>query len=396
MPESISKIVIVVSNLEYGGAQRQIVELANNLDPNTFELHIVSLSDFIPLADDLTIPSRNIHIIKKYWKYDLTVLVRLALKLRSLGASLVHGFLYDAEIAARVAGFLSGTPTVLGSERNCNYLIKKNQMFFYNLTKDWQHASVANSHAGAEFNQRMLGYGRSHYRVVHNGVNTQRFRPGDGGALRKKLGISEDVIVVGLFGSFKEQKNHRLFFRVASDLVQKNDVCQFMLVGDQLYDGMHGSDQYKAELDKLIDELGIRGKCLFVGNQIRVEEYYRACDLTVLPSLHEGMPNVVLESLASGVPVIATDVSDNHLLIRDRKVGLLVPSDDPVRLRVAMSTLIEDADLRRLYGRNAVQWIREHFSAQIMAEKMGDVYWSLISQAKSSNNGDKIRQSETQ
>jgi glycosyltransferase involved in cell wall biosynthesis len=154
-----------------------------------------------------------------------------------------------------------------------------------------------------------------------------------------------------------------------------------MLVGDQLHEGMHGSDRYKAKLNRLVDELGIREKCLFVGNQERVEEYYRACDLTVLPSLHEGMPNVILESLASGIPVIATDVADNNLLIGENEVGLLVPSEDPARLREAISRLAGDAELRRRYGANAVGWIRENYSSLIMARKMGEAYLSLIERA---------------
>ena len=385
MPNRIKKIVIVVSNLEYGGAQQQIVELVNNLDGNGFQCHIVSLSNFMPLAENLKISRGRIDLIRKVWKYDLSIPLRLARKLRRLRASLVHGFLFDAEIAARVAGFLARTPVVVGSERNCNYTIKKNQKLFYNLTKSWQTACVANSYAGAKFNQQELGYPAEHYKVVHNGVNTVRFRPGDGSVLRAKLGIAEHSLVVGLFGSFKEQKNHRLFFRVAADLARDYEDCRFMLVGDQLHDGMHGSDLYKDGLDRLVDELGIRDRCLFVGNQPHVERFYQACDLTVLPSLYEGMPNVVLESLASGVPVVATDVADNARLICQKENGLLVPSGDAARLREAISTLLDDAELRRLYGEQAVKWVNENFSAPIMAAKMGEVYSSLIRDARPSH-----------
>lgn len=387
MPGTLPKIVIVVSNLEFGGAQQQIVELVNRLDGGEFEMHLVSLSDFMPLADNLTVPGDRIHLVEKRWKYDLTVPLRLARLLRRLGADLVHGFLFDAEIAARVGGAMARTPVVVGSERNCDYTIKRVQKLFYRLTKAWQHASIANSHAGAAFNGRELGYPPGHYRVVHNGVNTGRFRPGSGAGLRAQLGLDDENTVIGMFGSFKEQKNHRLWFRVAADLLREHRECRFLLVGDQLHGGMHGSDEYKLGLDRLVDDLGIREFCRFVGNQPHVEEYYRACDLTVLPSLHEGMPNVVLESLASGVPVVATDVADNAMLIAHERVGLLVPSQDEAALGGAIRRLLDDGELRRRYGEEAVRWIAGNFSAGAMARKTAEVYSALLDTAQPSRAG---------
>jgi glycosyltransferase involved in cell wall biosynthesis len=282
---------------------------------------------------------------------------------------------------------MAHTPVIVGSERNCDYTIKRVQKLFYRLTKAWQHASIANSHSGAAFNGRELGYPAGHYRVVHNGVNTERFRPGNGAGLRAKLGLSDENVLVGMFGSFKEQKNHRLLFRVAAELLRGHGECRFLLVGDQLHGGMHGSDEYKLGLDRLVDELGIRDHCRFVGNQPHVEEYYRVCDVTVLPSLHEGMPNVVLESLASGVPVVATDVADNALLIAHERVGLLVPSQDAAALGGAMRRLLDDSGLRRRYGEEAVRWIAANFSADAMARKAAEVYSALLGPAQTNRAG---------
>jgi glycosyltransferase involved in cell wall biosynthesis len=127
-----------------------------------------------------------------------------------------------------------------------------------------------------------------------------------------------------------------------------------------------------------VDELEIRHLCVFAGNQEHIEGYYRACDLTVLPSDHEGMPNVVLESLASGVPVIATDVSDNRLLIHEGEVGFLVPKNDLDQLVERVSNLIEDRNLRQRMSEQAVTWVEQQFSAQKMAQKMAQTYDALL------------------
>jgi len=372
------RVAIVISNLEFGGAQQQVVALANNIDPELFDLHVISLARFVPLAEHLSIPKGRLHIVSKRWKYDITVAFRLASLLRSLKVDIVHGFLFDAEIASRMAAALAKIPVCIGSERNCDYSRSKIQLAAYRLTRSLQTLCVANTHAGAAFNGGLLGYPVEHYAVVHNGVNTRRFRVDDGSAVRERHAISDDNILIGVFGSFKAQKNHKLFFRAAAALVTKFPEVRFLLVGDQLHGGIRGSDRYKEEVNELVDDLAIRDLCVFAGNQEKVEEYYRACDLTVLPSNHEGMPNVVLESLASGVPVVATDVSDNRLLLPDGDVGFLVEKGNLEELTDRMATLVDDGELRKQMSERSVAWIESNFSAKKMAEKMAHVYSALL------------------
>lgn len=370
-------IAIVVSNLEFGGAQQQIVELGNNLDRDRFELHVISLSTFVPLAEHLKIPADRLHVVAKRWKFDVTVVPRLAKLLKTIQADVVHGFLFDAEIAARLAGWIARTPAIVGSERNCDYSRSTLQLLAYRATKSLETICVANSHAGAAFNGQLLGYPESHYAVVHNGVNTTRFFPGDGAPVRRKHGIGDDRFVVGFFGSFKAQKNHAMFFRAARRLADRHGNLTFLLVGDQLHGGIQGSDRYKDEINELVNELDIRPRCVFAGNQEQVEDYYRACDITVLPSHHEGMPNVVLESLASGIPVVATNVSDNAMLVPDGSAGFLIQPGNSDELVERVAMLVGDGTLLQEMSRNARAWIEDNFSAERMAAKMGQVYEAL-------------------
>ncbi len=308
-------LVMVISTLGYGGAQRQVVELANHIDPSRFDAHICSLSDYVPLADRMVDRERRLHIITKKWKYDITVVPRLAWLLHQLKADIVHGYLFDAEIAARLAGRLAGTPLIFGAERSTDYHLKRRQLITYRLTRGCMDLLIANSNAGAQFDCRMLGYHPSKCRVIHNGVDTERFRPHDEHALRRELGISDGEYVVGMFASFWQPKNHRFFFGAARCVLQRLPQTRLLLVGDDLYGGIRSSDEYKRDIARLVDELGIRERCLFLGNRRDVDRLYCVCDLTVLPSIFEGTPNVALESMACGVPVIATQVSDNAQII---------------------------------------------------------------------------------
>src|SRR5262249_28118285 len=160
------------------------------------------------------------------------------------------------------------------------------------------------------------------------GVDTRRFRPRDAAAARRELGIAADGPVVGMFASFKAQKNHPLFFRAAARVLAALPATRLLLVGDQLYGGMHGSDEYKTEVMALFDELGLKERCIFAGNRTDVHRYYPACDVTVMSSHFEGTANAVLESLSCGVPVVATNVSDTARILPDSRAGYVVPPGD--------------------------------------------------------------------
>jgi glycosyltransferase involved in cell wall biosynthesis len=103
-------------------------------------------------------------------------------------------------------------------------------------------------------------------------------------------------------------------------------------------------------------------------------EVYNACDVTVLTSSREGTPNVLLESMACGVPVVATDVADNAHLVPDGRVGFIVPLGDTAALADRVCRLLEDAPRRREMGEAARAWVQREFSSAALARKTEAVY----------------------
>ena len=370
-------VVIVVSNLEYGGAQRQIVALANHIDRERFDLHVCSLSGYVPLAARLESAGSHLHVIPKRFKFDLSVVPRLARLLRRLRADIVHGYLFDAEIAARLAGRLAGT-AVGNSERNTDYPVKRIQLEAHRLTRRCVDFYVANSNAGARFSQRVFRNPRRWYYTVHNGVDTELFRPGDRAAARRSLGLEVDEFVVGMFGSFKEQKNYELLFVTLRALLDRHPRTRLLLVGDELAGGLHGSSEYKRRMLELAERLDLLGHTVFAGNRDDVESLYPACDVTALPSLFEGTPNVALESMASAVPVVATAVSDNPYVVREGEAGYLVALGDSERFCERLLMLALDRDLRERMGRAARRWAESEFSCARLAEKTEAVYKDVL------------------
>jgi glycosyltransferase involved in cell wall biosynthesis len=371
--------LLLISDLEFGGAQRQVVELANQMDPQRFKIHVCTLADYVPLSELLTNRESRLHIIRKRHKFDFSVVPKLVRLMRDLRVMVVHTFLFDAEFFGRIAARLAGVPAIIGSERNTDYVPLQRHHWAFALTRACIDAVIANSSAGADFNSRTFGVPRSRYRVIHNGVDTNRFKPRDASALRKELGIAEHDRVIGMFASFKEQKNHSLLLRAAPRVIARFPDLRLLFIGDELYMGMSDSVGYHRQIHALVDGLGLREHCLFLGNRSDVENYYSLCDLTVLPSLFEGTPNVALESMASGVPVVATNVSDNALIIPDGEVGLVIALNDETALADRVCRILENKELRTRMAKNARQCVTEHFSGKRLADKTASIYEEVLS-----------------
>jgi len=371
-------VALVVDDLGYGGAERQVVELANSMDRDRFDVHVCALSHHVPLSNRLVDAQKRLHIIEKANRFDFRVVPRLARVLRALDADIVHGYLFGAEIATRLAGRLAGTQVVIGSERNANRKIKMSNRWAYRLTQKYVDAIIANSNAGAESNRNVFGLPVSQYRVVHNGVDTDRFKPGNGREMRAQLGVPASSPVIGAFANFKRQKNHGMLYRAFRLVLDSLPETRLLLIGDAPVDSRGQLDGYRGQLDRLVDDLGIRDRCIFLGHRNATESLYPVCDITALSSFHEGTPNVLLESMACGVPVIATNVCDNEEIVRDGSVGYLVDVGDDVMMAKRMVSMLSDVAHRQEMGRDARCWVMQEFSVERLAQKMESVYCELL------------------
>ena len=373
-------VVLVIDDLGFGGAERQVVELANNIDRNRFDVHICVLSDHVPLSDQLKGAQNNLHIIVRKIRFDFTIVPRLAFLLRALKVDIVHGYLFNAEIVSRLAGRIAGTKLVIGSERNANRTkIRRGNILAYKLTRRCVDIIIANSNAGAKYNAQIFQRPPADYRVVHNGVDAERFRPMDGTAMRRKLGIPLQCPVVGVFANFKRQKNHPMLLRAFKQVLDSLPEARLLLAGGLPTNTRGRLDSYMVQLDRLVDDLKIRHRCMFLGVRNDTEQLYPACDVTVLPSLHEGTPNVLLESMACGIPVIATNVCDNDYIIKEGEVGYLVPVGDEAAMARRIESLLGNNTLREQIGRKARNWVQKEFSNKKMTKKMEAVYKELLS-----------------
>lgn len=393
------RLMLVVSSLERGGAERQVVHLANHLPALGFDVSVCALSGNVPLARELDDAGRRLVIVPKRWRFDAGVVTRLARRMRALQIDVAHAFLFDAEIATRLAARLAGAPVVVASERNADYRRPRMQALGQRLTRGLCDGLIANSAAGKRFAMRTLGLPAERVHVVRNGVDTGRFRPvaaetsGQRArcALRRAWGLAGDAPLVGMAANLKPQKNHHMFLRVAQRVLARVPQARFVCVGDRLEQregagrlvrcgaGRHGdTSAYRRSVLEALHRLGLADRVLYPGRCDDPPAFYRACDVTALTSRHEGTPNVLLESLAAGVPVVATDVADNAAIVGDGECGWLVALDDDAAAADRIVGLLLDHDRRAAMGRAARRRACSAYSLERLARNAAQVYRTLL------------------
>jgi len=205
-------------------------------------------------------------------------------------------------------------------------------------------------------------------RTIYNGVDTDRFAPGDREAARRALDIPAGWGVVGTVGRLdpvKDQAGLLRAFAVAS--AQRPSVL--LIVGD---------GPLRAELDALGRGLGLDDRLRLLGDRQDVAQILRALDCFVLPSVGEGISNAILEAMATALPVVATRVGGNVELVEDGETGLLVEVGQPEGLVRALECYLGDSGIARKHGAAARVRVEREFGLARMLTGYGDLYRSLV------------------
>lgn len=206
--------------------------------------------------------------------------------------------------------------------------------------------------------------------VIPNGVDIDYFHPGYSQAKARALfGLPQDGLVVGIVGRLTHQKGHKVFLQAAKLLAEAYPRVVFWVVGD---------GERREELEAMVKESGIGDRVSFSGYQEKLPLVYAAMDILVLSSLFEGLPNVVLEAMACGNPVVATRVGGVPEAVEDAITGLIVSPNDYRELAQSLKKLLDDKPLRESMGLNGRRRIENSFSSSLMVERVDRSFSSLL------------------
>jgi len=208
-------------------------------------------------------------------------------------------------------------------------------------------------------------------KVIYNGIDTKRFvNFKKSMKLKDDLSIPKNVRIVGTIGKLSSpQKNIPLFLKAAGRISSQFSDVRFLVVG---------SGKLLDDMKDFSHKLGISEKVHFTGEREDIPEILKLLDVFVLSSYKEGLPNVIMEAMAAGKPVVATDVGGVSELVMDEETGFLVPSNNVEKLSQAVITLLESSNIAERMGEKGKERIEKFFLIDRMVKQTEKLYLSLF------------------
>lgn len=345
------RLGLVIGQLTVGGAEGQLGQLVRNL-PDECQPTVYSLSSrAAPLRSQL---EESGVTVREVAGTGLRRAAALAHALKEDDVDIVHSWLFIANAYAAAAKLLGAPGVLVTSARNCKiqgaFSRAANTVAFR-----MSRRIVVNSADVKTYVQQVYRAPAARIVVVPNGVDTNRYRPA------KFEPVAPHVVTVG---RLVRQKNHDLFLRAAAAVRAAVPAVRFTIVGD---------GPLRSSLEAQCADLGLRDAVVFAGERSDVEALLRSATSFWLTSRWEGMPNVVLEAMASGVPVVATDVSGVRELISPGVQGHVVPSEELEPL-VASALSVLAGDDTRAAMRGAARDRAMEFSTDVMVARLVSLY----------------------
>jgi glycosyltransferase involved in cell wall biosynthesis len=329
---------------------------------------------------DRNVPLREFPIRSLFGVGALRQQLKLARHIGKRRIQIVHSYHFYSNVFAIPAAWLAGAPAIIASIRDRGVHLTPMQRHVQRAVCRLADCVLVN----AEANREWLigdGYDPSNIVVIRNGIDVPRFSKGRSFATRAELGIPESVPIVGMMARLKPRKGIEDFIDAAA-IVSWNrpDVC-FLIVGEGQKANRSTFTEDAAYRQSILDRirrLGLPDKVKLTGFRSGIAAVLAEMDVSVLPSLNEGLSNVLLESMAAGVPVVATRVGGTPEAVEHGETGLLVPPSDPQRLATAIGRLITDRNLASRLGAAGRQSVRDRFGMDRMVHATEQLYLDLL------------------
>jgi glycosyltransferase involved in cell wall biosynthesis len=372
------RVLLVTQDLQRAGAQRQCVELALGMSRlPEWRVEVAVLEPGGPLTTELQGAGIPLHVCPRRWRWDLFPVMALAARLRAGGYAVVHSFLFLPGFYTRLAALRHRPPLVVSSHRSTG---QRGRLRYLTeiLMAPLCDVIIANSSAGRE-DLVARGVAATRVTVVRNGLDLSRFKPRIENGARHAAPAPETAAAatsaprIGMVAQMESRKDHLGLIDAFHRVRMRHPAARLILGGD-------GS--LRPKIEERVRADGLAGAVEFLGTVDAPETLYPTLDIYVQASAFgEGTSNSIIEAMASGLPVVATDVGGNREVVQQGDTGITVPPRDPAALAAALIELLDDPDRARRMGRAGARHALAVYPREAMVAATLEVYRSFLGRA---------------
>lgn len=369
------RVLHLITSFDIGGTERQAVELLNRLDEERFDVRLAVLGWRGPLRDQIAarFPSAPEFPLTSFYN---TNAVKQLLRLREMmieeRIAVLHAHDFYAGVLGATAARLSGTK-VIAAQRHLRLSDRRLHDWGTRYIHKLAHRVLVNAEGIRDHILEMGSAGPEKIVVIHNGLNA----PADVRSLRERrreallaeLGLGAGTKIIGSVAGLKPVKGHRYLLEAAARVMKTDTRVHLVLVGE---------GELRDEISAQAAHLGIGARTHLLGHREDSAQLAAAFDLAVLASLHEGLPNAVMEAMAVGSPVVATAVGGVLELIEDGETGYLVPPANARAMARRIEFALSHGDQSDLIAMRGRRFIIEGFGMERMVAAVERLYDEVI------------------
>ncbi len=362
------RVLHVIDSLDLGGAQVVLENLIQHGDRNHFEFEAAAMHGRGVYWDRLSALGVPLHSLSFHHKVPLYV-PRLAWLCLTRRYDVVHTHLLAANVIAKPVATFCGVRVRINHD-HCNDKLadpRKWTLPADRITNRLSTHVIAVSESTRKFLVEQEGVPPARVTTIHNGIDLEVYRPRteQRAAAREKFGLPANAFVVAGIGRLTFQKNFPLFLEIAAEITRSHASAVFVLAGT-------GEDD--AALRAQAAQLGLGERLRFLGYVGDMPALWPALDCLLLTSRYEGLPITILEAMACGVPIVASNLDGMREILRDGENALLVPPGESAPFVAGVRTLIDQPALATRLADAALATVRAGYSAQAMTRSVEAIY----------------------
>ncbi len=360
-------ILYITPNFTIGGTEGQIFNIAANLDKSIFRPYIISI------GVDYGQRSQYAKYGIETGIFGITDFPKMVLFVKRHKINIVHSFYYGNFSGwDLVTSKLSGVRIFISSRRNMGYWRKTRHLVFDMFRNSFTDIIIANSYAVREktiSDERLLP---SRVVVIYNGIDFLQYggiiNPEEKASFKRESGLGHAKKVIGMVSNIKNVKGYEYFLSAASIIRRNTNNVHFIIAGE-------GSDHN--DFRRVVEGYGLNDCVSLLGLCQDVKKVFSMIDIFMYSSLSEGFPNIILEAMASGKVIVATDVGGTSEMLQNGLSGILVRPRDAAVLADATMKILDDEDLGRRMSEAAMKSARQFFSIAECVDQYGAIYKHL-------------------